>query len=659
MKKLFFAFCALAVVLLAASCKKDKPINVDDLAEDGVYVFGAATGFDNVDPLLLMANGINEAKDQTARDGMFEKYIVLEGGKEFSLVWVNAGTQTLYGAELKDFTLTAEEVTGIYDSNPVGTIFKGKLVTGDAAPKMKMATTGLYHIVLDLNKNNDLSEAQILVAPVEWGVRGGMNNWGFTKMEATPASNSGMTYVLSGQELGNNGDFKFSYNGAWKITLDDKGEVKANTNLGTDGKPGGSNIVVTEGAGKYKITLNYKLAAGAIENCFTYKTELQEAASYPENVYMTGTDFGGWSWGSDGIVTLQHISAGGDPKDGCFVTTRYFKADNGFKFSTINVADDWSKAFGGMTTNSENITFDGDGNAHVPSDGLWTITLDYTKDEMTLTEGQIYGMGKCFGPGADGNGDWTTGKFPGVVNADGTATITALFDGALRVYAPCAFDWWQHEFQPDAEGNLVYREGGELEAFNVTAGQEITFDFNAGTATVGAPFVGAITIDGDMSDWATVTTGQVSEKETPVYMEFKVTNDEKYMYFYSKRDLSTKIWASAGYFYFNIDGDNNPATGEKKDSIEGLENWVYFFPFGGTADAPAINTEVSGGQMSGSTMLDNIKFAGKIGTDCVEIETRIPLTSVGVKKGDVIGVNSWGNKSGDDLKAMMLTYTVL
>ena len=477
MKKLFYAFCVVAMAFAVTSCKKpNNPIDVDDLAEDGVYVFGEATGFDKVDPLLLMANGINEAKDQTLRDGMFEKYIVLQGGKEFSLVWVNAGEQTLYGATLAEFT--PAELTGIYDSNPATAIFKGKLEIGENAPKMKMTSTGLYHIVLDLNKNNDLAEPQILVAPVQWGVRGGMNNWGFTALEATAPSNDGITYTLSGQELGNNGDFKFAYNGAWKITLDDKGEVKANTNLGQDCKPGGANIVVSEGAGKYKVTLTYKLAAGAIENCFTYKTELEEAASYPENIYMIGAAFGGWSWESEDVVTLQHISAGGDPKDGCFVVTRYFKADDGFKFAT---GKEWGKAFGGMTTNPENITWDGDGNIHVPSDGLWTFTLDYTTDQMSLNEGMVYGMGPAF------NGDWTMGKFPGTVNADGTASITALSDGALRVYAPCAFDWWQHEFQPDAAGNLVYREGGELESFNVAAGDVITFDFNAGTATMGAP----------------------------------------------------------------------------------------------------------------------------------------------------------------------------
>ena len=129
MKKLFFALCALALIVTA--CKEPvKPIDLD--VEDGVYVFGEATGFDKVDALLLMANGINEAKDQTARDGMFEKYIVLEGGKEFSLLWLNAGTQTYYGANLAEFT--PAETSGIYADNPATAIYKGKLEIGESAP---------------------------------------------------------------------------------------------------------------------------------------------------------------------------------------------------------------------------------------------------------------------------------------------------------------------------------------------------------------------------------------------------------------------------------------------------------------------------------------------------------------------------------------------
>lgn len=660
MKKVLFALCAIALTFMMSACKKDKPINVDDLAEDGVYVFGAATGYEKVDPVLLMATGINEAKDQSARDGMFEKYIVLEGGKEFSLVWVNAGSQTLYGANLSEFTLTAEQVNGIYDSNPVGTIFKGKLETGDAAPKMKMATTGLYHIVLDLNKNNDLSEAQILVAPVEWGVRGNMNSWGFTKMEATPASNSGITYVCSGQELVNGLTFKFAYNGAWKITLDDKGEVKANTNLGTDCQPGGSDIAV-EKTGIYKITLTFKLAAGAVSNSFSYKTELTEEVEVtaPEHMYMIGEQWGNWAWDSDGIVELS----GMPNAPGYFWCTRWFDSTKGFKFCAIK---EWSGDFTGEGTVGYTTH---DGNCWVEKDGFYTVFVNGNDKVVEIMPAEVYGIGDAWGADAwDFNGANVV-KFEAdgqvlkaVVNANSTAvrlaskvTPSAPIDGVTTGNG--WIDWWKTEFIY-FDGKIAYRgAGGDQERVAVTAGDEITIDFNAGTVTVGAPFAGAITIDGDFADWAGVTTGQVSEKETPVYMEFKVTNDEKFMYFYSKRNKADAIWNGGAYIYYNVDGDNNPETGVKKDAIVGLENWVWFKPFGGTSSAPAIATEVTGEQMS--TMLNNLKFAGKVSDDFVEVEVRIPLTDVNVKKGDVIGLNSWSNKSGDDLKAMMLTYTVL
>lgn len=476
MKKIFSIFGIAAMALSVVMCKpEEKPgPDVNKITEDGFYVVGEATGMSEVTADLSMAIGINEAAGQSTRDGMYEKYIVLQSGKEFTLAYVNGGKETAYGAELAEFK--PEALEGIYQDNPADPVFKGKLVVGESAPKMKVSKTGLYHIVLDLNKASDLSDAQIVLSPATMGVRGGMNSWGFTPLEATAASNDGITYTLSGQELGNNGEFKFSYNGAWKITLDSEGAVKANTNLGKDSKPGGDNIVVADGAGKYKITLTFKLAAGDIANSFKYKTELESKADYPAELFMIGTDFGAWDWASDGVVALQHISAGGDPKDGCFVTTRFFKAESGFKFAT---AKEWGKDFNGMTTNPENITYDTDGNIHVPADGLWTFTIDYTTDKMTLTEGMIYGMGDCFG------GDWTVGKNAGAVNADGTANITAQNDGVLRVYAPCAFDWWQHEFRPTEDGKIEYREGGELEGgFNVKAGDTIIFDFNAGTTKV-------------------------------------------------------------------------------------------------------------------------------------------------------------------------------
>ena len=578
MKKIFCILSVAAVLFGAFSCKpKEDPIDVNDITEDGVYVTGEATGATAISAAYGMAKGHNEAKDNVLRDGMYEKYIVLEGGKEFSLVYVSGGAQTAYGATLAEFT--PEALTGIYDANPATPVLKGNLVIGSSAPKMKVSATGLYHIVLDLNLANDLDAAQIVVSPVQYGVRGGMNSWNFTALEATAPKNDGITFTLSDQELGNNGEFKFAYNGAWKITLDSKGEVKANTNLGADCIPGGSNIVVSEGAGKYKITLTYKLAAGDISNSFKYEIKQESKAEYPANVYMTGVAWGAWTWGSEGVVELQHISAGGDPKDGCFVVTRYFKADDGFKFSTINVKDDWSKAFAGMTTNSDNFTWDGDGNIHVPADGLWTITLDFTADKMTLTEGMVYGMGPCF------NDDWTTGKYAGEVNADGTVSITTLSAGNIRVYAPCAFDWWQHEFQPNADGQIVYREGGELEGFAVEAGVTLTFDFNAGTVTTGsAGFVSHFGVKWDDIESIANDGGTIKS--------WKYTNDDNNLYFYYVID-SSDIKDKDGsynwrrYIFVGLDTDNNPATGLTASmpaglTLTGLEAIASVYPFRGT-----------------------------------------------------------------------------
>ena len=651
MKKIFCILGIAAMLFGAFGCKKEKPIDVNDITEDGVYVIGEATGATAVSAIYGMAKGHNEAKENALRDGMFEKYIVLEGGKDFSLVWVNGSAQTAYGATLAEFTPT--DFGSIYADNPATAVFKGKLEIGENAPKMRVATTGLYHIVLDLNLENDLDDAQIVVSPVQYGVRGGMNNWGFTALEATAPKNDGITYTLTGQELGSNGEFKFAYNGGWKITLDSKGEVKANTNLGKDSVPGGSNIVVADGAGKYKITLTYKLAAGDVANSFKYTVEQESKASYPEHVYMIGAAWGNWAWESEGIVDLPHISAGGDPKDGCFVVTRYFKADEGFKFSTINKKDDWTKAFASMTTNPENVTWDNDGNIHVPADGLWTITLDYTADKMSLNEGMIYGMGPCF------NNDWTTGKYAGELNADGTATITTLSAGALRVYAPCAFDWWQHEFQPDADGNIEYRTGGELAAYEVEANVAVTFDFNAGTVSIGAPFTPAITIDGNFDDWA----GIAGADPDGAFQAFKVTNDAKNFYFYVETDPGTRLWSGGAYLYLYFDFDNDLTTGSYSGSTgmgdNHYEAYIYMFLFGGNQDAPAIIASPEG-EAKGLTM-NNIAVGDNkpaTASDIVKMEIVIPRANFTdqVKAGDVIGVGSYRSKDGGNIH--LAGYTV-
>lgn len=167
-------------------------------------------------------------------------------------------------------------------------------------------------------------------------------------------------------------------------------------------------------------------------------------------------------------------------------------------------------------------------------------------------------------------------------------------------------------------------------------------------------FVSAITIDGNFAEWADVTTGVATTADPGIYQVFKVTYDSQKLYFYSKRDNRAAIWNGGGYFYYDIDADNNAETGVEKDGIVGLETWMYIKPFAGTSDAPAFADAVNGGA-SADGVLKNVVFAGAnngtVGEGTVEVEVSIPLADAGVKIGDTIKVYSWSNKDGYDVQS--------
>ena len=189
----------------------------------------------------------------------------------------------------------------------------------------------------------------------------------------------------------------------------------------------------------------------------------------------------------------------------------------------------------------------------------------------------------------------------------------------------------------------------------------VTYDRQAETIVVekaGGQPAASITIDGDMSDWAGVTTGVATEADPGVYQEFKVYNDDNNIYFYSKRDNRAAIWGGSGYFYYDIDADNNAATGVEKDGIAGLETWMYIKPFAGSADAPAFATEVKGEAYPSKSVIANLHFAGLNSDSFVEVEVSVPLADAGVKKGDTIQVYSWSNKDGYDVQKKPVTITI-
>ncbi|MBR2856994.1 MAG: hypothetical protein IKB85_06175 [Bacteroidales bacterium] len=357
MKKIAMFMSALALAFAFTSCeeKPDNGGNLDNVTEDGFYVAGPATGATELTADYMMAAGLNEV-DGANRSGMYEKYIALEANKDFELVLYANGEQIRYGAALEAFDVSEKA------DNPRDVeVKRGVLVTGADAPAMKVTESGLYHIVLDLNEANDLAfGAQIVLAPVQWGVRGAMNGWGFTAMPTPKFNQTTMTYVLENCSVASTGAFKFAYGAGWKLDLDDAGKVKANTNLGIDAEAAGElgdNALVPNGKdiniarGIYKITLTWTLKGGAIKNGYTAtieKTGTLEAVDY-SNCQMelvgagvaeqTGSSADtAWSWGQ----VLLASNDGKPAKNGDVYTWTWSNVQlttDGWKIRTLNAAE--------------------------------------------------------------------------------------------------------------------------------------------------------------------------------------------------------------------------------------------------------------------------------------------------------------------------------
>lgn len=479
MKKFGIFAAALFAAVAFTSCEpKPGPTpDIDNLVEDGFYAVGDACPIKSVTDadavLAQMAQGINEVLmdqqklpwEKSKRDGMWEKFIYLEGGKDFELILKEGENQTIYGANLALDTITTDKGDQEH--------LKGSLVIGQ---KMQVAESGLYHIVLDLNKDGALDltgKEQIIVVPVDWAVTVSNSDVQATNVEVKSATE--IVWSWDAVEIKPADWFKFKdFGTGWKIQLDDAGAVKAHTNMGTDSLGnlinGTGNLPAVEKYGKYAITLTYKLAKGDVGNSYSYTIDLVEEMTpkYPETMYMIGAEFGNWDWNAETVVEMVQVKG----KEGMFWCTRQITADQGFKFCSVR---EWKGDFATLGTSDVTVK---DGNLVVAETGLYTVVVDLAGNKVSVKKAEVYGMGDVFG-------GWDAGKYPFTINADGTASITAPKAGNIRMYTTIeGVDWWQAEYNV-FDGKIQYRgNGGDQAAVPVTAGQVVTLNFNAGTGTI-------------------------------------------------------------------------------------------------------------------------------------------------------------------------------
>ncbi len=259
------------------------------------------------------------------------------------------------------------------------------------------------------------------------------------------------------------GEFKIRHNLDWTLSygIAEGVEVKLDEALAATSDNGG-NIKLE--AGDYKVTLD--LAA---------ETILITKPAFPETMYMIGQDFGGWDWASDGIVSMNPVAGDGA---GQFWAIRYVDAANGFKFCSKR---EWNGDFHSLTTNTGYTVKDG--NCFVPESGLYMIHIDLKREMIHMEPARVYGIGDCFG-----SWDAEKAEYLFAAGEDGkTVSATLAADGQIRMFAASGIantDWWTREFI-FFNGEIAYRgNGGDQERVNGTAGQVVTLDFNAGTATL-------------------------------------------------------------------------------------------------------------------------------------------------------------------------------
>ena len=164
-------------------------------------------------------------------------------------------------------------------------------------------------------------------------------------------------------------------------------------------------------------------------------------------------------------------------------------------------------------------------------------------------------------------------------------------------------------------------------------------------ADAAGPFTPAIEIDGDMDDWSSLESEKVvSISGAGDYLEFKVTYDLQYLYFYSRRN-NARFSEWPFYVWYKID-TNNDGSYEKE---------FYFYPYSKPASELVFNSTPSSENISGLTL----SCARAEGSE-YEFETSVPRSELGISNGAVLKFQSTMNKvnSGATLTISSSSLTI-
>lgn len=464
----------IAVVAVTFTSCKD-PVDPDDpivIVEDGYYLTGEACAYTDANTNLMFAVTRNEV-DQTERATLYELYVALTAGKNFNITQIAGSTTNVYGGGLETVAVEGND-------QPTCDVQAGAMATGG---NYTVPADGLYHVVFDTELN------KVLIIPVpKWDILGGATplGWTDTDMPQTAFSTTAVTFAVSEVVL-REGDYKFRYNGGWKMGIDafdETATVKVNTNFGgtLDALvPGGDNIPFAKAdEGYYTITANWTVADGMVFT-LTWTGAVEPLPEYPDNIYVIGSGIGGWDWT---VNDIQMIPVHSHPYAFWLITWLEAGTDNAIKFSPEQA---WGSDFGVEEGDviAPGVYTKGTNNLLVPEvSGYYQIYVNLESNTITIAEPMVYLMGPCAGD----DGSWAymeSAMF--TFNGDHAMVSPAIVaDSELRlaVNLDAAFNWWQAEFIV-LDGVIEFRgDAGDQTRVNVTAGQIVTLNFDDNTGSI-------------------------------------------------------------------------------------------------------------------------------------------------------------------------------
>jgi hypothetical protein len=314
--------------------------------------------------------GFSKAKNEVTysyREGMFEKYIYLKEDDKFYFSILSNGKETLLGGRLAATTLPTDNY-----GCPAYRLEAGSV-------SLLNVPTGFYHIVYDHES------ATLVLVPVEWGVRGAMNGWGYTMYDEVSAD--GQTWTWKNVEITSGMQFKFSNGNFWKFYLNSDYEVSVISGLGKDLDAYGDNIIVAE-CGVYDIQLTFSLQAGEVSESFSYS--MTKTSALDPSTFTVGISGSINGWADPSGQTLATYDAAksnitdNTTKAGNYVFSLkdiFFPANSEFKF---RINGDWIGLFDGL--NIEGITAtDHWGNICIAEKGVYNIDITLVLDGCSIT----------------------------------------------------------------------------------------------------------------------------------------------------------------------------------------------------------------------------------------------------------------------------------